>query len=155
MARHGSALAHLAARRKNKRKGATRPGKRRWRAPDLVKRDFPARQLNRKWFGDGTEIPTGEGKLYLASVTDVVSRRIVGFALSGHHDAQLVYGAVAVRGGQVHGVTSQPTSYAHLAVDSTVPEVAALATMTRPTPDDCNSSCRFVVAKALAGAWLD
>jgi putative transposase len=53
----------LAARRKKKRRPATRPGKGRWRAPDLVKRDFPASQLNRKWYGDGTEIPTGEGKL--------------------------------------------------------------------------------------------
>ena len=54
---------HLAARRKKKRKGTTRPGGGRWRAPDLVKRDFPASQLNRKWYGDGTEVPTGEGRL--------------------------------------------------------------------------------------------
>ena len=38
----------LAARRKKKRKSTTRPGKGRWRAPDLVKRDFPARQVNRQ-----------------------------------------------------------------------------------------------------------
>jgi putative transposase len=56
----------LAARQKNRRKGTTRPGKGRWRAPDLVKRDFPAEKINCKWFGDGTEIPTGEGKLYLS-----------------------------------------------------------------------------------------
>ena len=56
---------HLAARRKKKRKGTTRPGKGRWRAPDLVKRDFPAAQINKKWYGDGTEVPTDEGKLYL------------------------------------------------------------------------------------------
>jgi transposase InsO family protein len=49
----------LAARRKKKRRGTTGPGRGRWRAPDLVKRDFPARQLNRKWFGDGTQILTG------------------------------------------------------------------------------------------------
>jgi putative transposase len=99
---------HLAARRKKKRKGITRPGKGRWRAPDLVKRDFPATQINQKWYGDGTEIPTGEGKLYLASVLDMASRRVLGFALGEHHDAQLAYGAlamaVAVRGGQVPGV---------------------------------------------------
>ena len=53
---------HLAARRKNKRKGTTRPGKGRWRAPDLVKRDFPAAQINRKWYGDGTEILTDRGQ---------------------------------------------------------------------------------------------
>jgi putative transposase len=99
----------LAARRKKRRRSATRPGKGRWRAPDLVKRDFPAGQLNRKWFGDGTEIRTGEGKLYLASVLDMASRRVLGFALGEHHDAALAYGAlamaVAARGGQAPGVT--------------------------------------------------
>jgi putative transposase len=49
----------LAARRKKRRKATTRPGKGRWRAPDLVTRDFPAQQVTRKWYGDGTEIPTG------------------------------------------------------------------------------------------------
>jgi putative transposase len=97
----------LAARRKKKRRSTTRPGKGRWRAPDLVKRDFPAAKINQKWFGDGTEIGTGEGKLHLASVLDMGSRRVLGFALSEHHNAQLAYGAlamaVAVRGGQVPG----------------------------------------------------
>jgi putative transposase len=109
---------HLAARREHKRKATTRPGKTRWRAPDLVKRGFPAAQLNRKWYGDGTEIGTGEGKLHLASVLDMGSRRIVGFALREHHDAQLAYGALAmavtVRGGQVPGVilhTDQGSEY--------------------------------------------
>jgi putative transposase len=98
----------LAARQKKRRRATTRPGKGRWRAPDLVRRDFPARQLNRKWYGDGTEIPTGQGKLYLASVMDMASRRVLGFALGEHHDAQLAYSAlvmaVAARGGQVPGV---------------------------------------------------
>jgi putative transposase len=98
----------LAARRKRRRRSTTRPGKGRWRAPDLVKRDFPAKQVNRKWYGDGTEIPTSEGKLYLASVMDMASRRVLGHALGEHHDARLAYSAlvmaVAVRGGQVPGV---------------------------------------------------
>ena len=38
----------------------------------------------------------------------MASRRVLGFALSEHHDAQLAYGAlamaVAVRGGQAPGV---------------------------------------------------
>ena len=98
----------LAARRKKKRKATTRPGKGRWRAPDLVRRDFPAQEINVKWYGDHTEIPTEEGKLHLASVLDVGSRRVLGFALSEHHDARNAYGAlamaVAVRGGAVPGV---------------------------------------------------
>ena len=99
---------HLAARRRKRRKNTTRPGKARWRAPDLVKRDFPATGINQKWYGDGTGVPADEGKLYLASVLDMASRRLPGFALGEHHDAQLAYGALAmavtVRGGQVPGV---------------------------------------------------
>jgi putative transposase len=98
----------LAARRKKKRKATTRPGKGRWRAPDLVRRDFPAQKINQKWYGDHTEISTDEGKLHLASVLDVGSRRVLGFALGEHHDARNAYGAlamaVAVRGGAVPGV---------------------------------------------------
>jgi putative transposase len=98
----------LAARPKRRRKGTTRPGKGRWTAPDLVRRDFPAAAINVKWYGDGTDIDTDEGKLYLDSVLDVGSRRVLGFALGEHHDAELAYGAlvmaVAVRGGQVPGV---------------------------------------------------
>jgi putative transposase len=83
-----------------------------------VKRSFAAAAVNVKWYGDGTEIVTGEGKLYLASVLDMGSRRILGFALGGHHDAELAYGALAmafaVRGGQVPGVimhTDQGSEY--------------------------------------------
>jgi transposase InsO family protein len=109
----------LAARPKRKRRGTTRPGKGRWRAPDLVKRDFPAAGINHKWYGDGTEIATAEGKLHLASVLDMASRRLLGFSLGEHHDAQLAYGAlamaVAVRGGAVPGVIMH-TDYAGVAV---------------------------------------
>jgi putative transposase len=108
----------LAARPKRKRRGTTRPGRGRWRAPDLVKRDFPAAGINQKWYGDGTEIQTAEGKLHLASVLDMGSRRLLGFSLGEHHDAQLAYGAltmaVAVRGGAVPGVimhTDQGSEY--------------------------------------------
>ena len=70
----------LAARQKKRSKGATRPGKGRWRAPDLVRRNFPAAAINEKWYGDGTEIGTDEGTLYLDRVMDVGSRRVLGFA---------------------------------------------------------------------------
>jgi putative transposase len=129
----------LAARRKKKRRSTTRPGKGRWRAPDLVKRDFPARQVNRKWYGDGTEIPTGQGKLYLASVMDMASRRVLGFALGEHHDAQLAYSAlvmaVAVRGGQVPGVimhTDQGSEYTAKLVRQACARLGIAQSMGRP-----------------------
>jgi len=57
---------------------------------------------------DLTEIPTGEGSLYLASILDLNSRRCVGYALGAHHDADLAAAAlcvaIAVRGGDVAGV---------------------------------------------------
>jgi transposase InsO family protein len=130
---------HLAARRKRRRRSATRPGKGRWRAPDLVKRDFPATQINTKWYSDGTEIPTGEGKLYLASVLDMASRRVLGFALGEHHDAQLAYGAlamaVAVRGGQAPGVvfhTDQGSEYTAGALRSACGRLGIRQSMGRP-----------------------
>jgi putative transposase len=93
----------LRARPKRRRYQTTRPGRGRWRAADLVARDFAAATINHKWYGDGTEIGTEEGKLFLDSVLDVASRRIVGFAMSSHHDTDCAYGAlamaVAVRGG--------------------------------------------------------
>ena len=94
----------LVARPRRRRKSTTRQGKGRWRAPDLIRRDFPASKLNQKWYGDGTEIETDESKLYLDSVLDVRSRRVVGFAMDEHHDAELAHAAlamaVAVRGGK-------------------------------------------------------
>jgi putative transposase len=129
----------LAARRKKKRKSTTRPGRGRWRAPDLVKRDFPAQDINKKWYGDGTEIPTGEGKLYLASVLDMASRRVIGFAAGEHHDAQLAYGAlamaVAVRGGQVPGVilhTDQGSEYTARTVRAACERLGIRQSMGRP-----------------------
>jgi transposase InsO family protein len=111
----------LQARTRRRRRQTTRPGRGRWRAPDLVGRDFAADQVDHQWFGDGTEIVTDEGKLYLDTGLDMASRRIVGFAIGEHHDTQTGYGAlamaVAVRGGSpaVTGVilhTDQGREYA-------------------------------------------
>jgi putative transposase len=97
-------MTELGLRARPPRRHTTRPGRGRWRAPDLVRRDFTAEAINRTWFGDGTEINTEEGKLYLDSVLDLGSRRVIGFALSEHHDTDCAYGAlamaVAVRGGK-------------------------------------------------------
>jgi putative transposase len=94
----------LVARPKRRRRGTTRPGRGRWRAPDLIGRKFNTSRLNSKWYGDGTEIETDEGKLFLDSVLDMGSRRVIGFALGEHHDAPLAYDAltmaIAVRGGK-------------------------------------------------------
>ena len=93
---------------KRKRRSLTRPDKAAAPIPDLVKRDFAAGVINQRWCGDLTEIPTDEGKLYLATVLDLASRRLPGFAIGEHHDAPLAKAALCMaaadRGGQVAGV---------------------------------------------------
>lgn len=67
--------------------------------PDLVGRDFdvdphqPA-QLDRRWCGDITYIHTWEGWLYLATVIDLASRRVVGWAVADHMRTDLVADAL-------------------------------------------------------------
>ena len=103
MARQG-----LVARSKKRRKGLTRPDKKKRPFPDLLKRDFTAPEPNVKWCGDITEIPTDEGKLYLATALDLFSRRLLGYATSAHPDAvlagQAIKMALAARGGNIAGV---------------------------------------------------
>ncbi len=129
----------LVSRPRRRRKASTRPDGGRWRAPDLVRRGFAAARPDQKWFGDGTEIETGQGKLHLASVLDIFSRRVLGFALSEHHDAQLAYGAlamaVAVRGGQVAGVimhTDQGSEYTGLVFRQACQRLGIRQSMGRP-----------------------
>jgi transposase InsO family protein len=63
---------------------------------DLVRRDFAvnAAAVNTRWCGDITYIPTWEGWLYLATVLDIASRRVVGFALAEHLRTELVADAL-------------------------------------------------------------
>jgi putative transposase len=93
---------------KRKRRSLTRPEKEAAPIPDLVRRDFNAERVDQRWCGDLTEIGTDEGKLYLAIVLDLASRRLPGFAIGEHHDAPLARAALcmaaAVRGGNVAGV---------------------------------------------------
>ena len=97
----------LAGRKIRRRGGLTRPGKRPAFA-DFVRRDFTADAPDQVWCGDMTEIATGEGKLYLATVIDLFSRRLLGYAMGARHDAELVVAslnmAAATRGGDVKGV---------------------------------------------------
>jgi transposase InsO family protein len=93
----------LLARRIRRRNGLTRQDKTAPKFPDLLRRDFTAAAPNRRWVGDMTEIPTAAGKLYLATVLDLYSRRLLGAATGLHPDAELACSAiemaVAARGG--------------------------------------------------------
>lgn len=77
-------------------------------AEDRVKRDFNPPAPDVTWCGDITYLATGEGWLYLATVIDLFSRRVIGWSLTDHMRTSLVTDAlataVATRGGLVDGV---------------------------------------------------
>jgi len=81
----------------------TFPGPDGYQIPDLVGRRFEPGKPDVAWCQDITYIPTREGWLYLASVLDLGSRRLLGYSMAGHMRTELVLDAlkmaVAARGG--------------------------------------------------------
>ncbi|MEV0010742.1 IS3 family transposase [Streptomyces sp. NPDC047973] len=66
------------------------------KAPDLIRRDFTADRPNTKYVGDITYLPIEGGKFcYLATVIDLASRRLAGWAIADHMRADLVTDALA------------------------------------------------------------
>lgn len=63
-------------------------------APNLLQRDFLATAPNQKYVGDITYIWTQEGWMYLATVIDLFSRKVVGWAMESHMTATLVNDAL-------------------------------------------------------------
>ena len=61
---------------------------------DLVGRRFDPAGPDQLWVMDVTEHPTGEGKVYLATVIDAYSRRVVGWSIADHMRSELVVDAV-------------------------------------------------------------
>lgn len=119
MRTHGMAGRHL-----RRRVRTTIAGDDGFFIPDLVGRRFDAGAPDRAWCQDISYIATGEGWLFMASVLDLGSRRLVGYALDEHMRTDLVLDALRMaidaRGGEVHGVIahadrgSQYTSYDYL-----------------------------------------
>jgi putative transposase len=76
--------------------------------PDLVGRRFAPAAPDVVWCGDITYVATGEGWLYVASVLDLGSRRLLGYSMAEHMRTELVADALemaaAARGGQTAGV---------------------------------------------------
>jgi transposase InsO family protein len=66
-------------------------------ALDLIQRHFgPSEVLDARYVGDITYIATWEGFAYLATVIDLASRRVVGWALADHMHTELVSGALSM-----------------------------------------------------------
>mgnify|MGYP003376484871 FL=1 len=64
--------------------------------PDLVNRDFTADEPGLKLVGDITYIPTWQGWVYLATVLDCCTKKVVGYAMAEHMRTELVTDALAM-----------------------------------------------------------
>jgi transposase InsO family protein len=117
--RYGAPRVHAVLRRRGRRHGRKRVARlmrqagfkgraaKRWKKTtisdpaaaaraDLIRRNFTtdARQVNSRWCGDITYIRTWEGWLFLATVIDIASRRVVGFAIADHLRTELIADAL-------------------------------------------------------------
>ncbi|WP_433550553.1 IS3 family transposase [Micromonospora zamorensis] len=88
--------AELAGKSPRRWRATTIPDPNAGRRPDLVGRDFttdPA-AVDSRWCGDITYINTWQGWLYLATVIDLASRRVVGWAIADHLKTDLIDAAL-------------------------------------------------------------
>jgi len=142
MRAEGIVGAHVPARRRRDGDGVLGvAGVRAW--PDLLARDFSPAAPNQAWCADMKQISTDEGVLHLASVLDLYSRAIVGWAMGPVADAELVATAlemgVARRrpgDGLIHH-SDRGTQYTALAFTQRCAEAAIVQSNSRPgTPHD-------------------
>jgi transposase InsO family protein len=63
-------------------------------APNTLDQNFVADAPDQKWLCDITYIPTDEGFVYLASVLDCCSRKIIGWQMADHLRAELCLDAL-------------------------------------------------------------
>jgi transposase InsO family protein len=86
----------LAGLRLRRRVRTTVPEPADQRVPDLLGRDFTAEAPNRRYVGDITYLPIGDGSnLYLATVIDCFSRRLAGWAVAEHMRTDLIIDALS------------------------------------------------------------
>nr|WP_222273294.1 IS3 family transposase [Modestobacter marinus] len=114
----------------------TRPDPKAEAAPDRVDRKFVATAPNQLWVADVTYVPTVQGWLYLACVTDVFSRMVIGWSMASRRRTDLVVDAVAMavhrRGGHVPGVihhSDRGGEYSSHALERELRRHGALASM--------------------------
>ena len=106
-------------------------------APNLLKQAFTATAPNTVWLADITDVPTGEGWLYLAAVLDLATRKTVGWAMRHHMRAELPLAALMMaaqrqrpRAGLIHH-SDRGSQYAAEVYRKQLTAMAATPSMSR------------------------
>jgi putative transposase len=63
-------------------------------APNLLNQNFKVTRANYAWVSDITYIPTGEGWLYLAAVTDLYHKKVIGWSMDETMTKELAINAL-------------------------------------------------------------
>jgi putative transposase len=115
----------------------TIPDRRKAAAPDHLERDFTATRPDQKWVADITYVPTHEGWLFLAGVSDCYSRKLIGWSMRDTLEAQLVADAIAMAiarrqppPGVIHH-SDRGAQYGSLLVGRTLRDAAIIPSMGR------------------------
>lgn len=80
---------------RRRRRNLTKPDPGAAAVPDLLRRDFTAPMPGLKLIGDISCFPTNEGWLYLATVLDLCSKELIGYAIAPHMRASLAVDAIS------------------------------------------------------------
>jgi transposase InsO family protein len=133
-------------------------------APDLLGRDFTAKRPDTRWVGDITYLRVADRFLYLATVLDLHSRRLIGWSLANHARAELacdaLQAAVATRGSKVRGVlfhTDHGTQYTAAAFADVCDHHGVVQSMGRigDSLDNAAAESFFATLKRELGARWD
>lgn len=106
-------------------------------AGNLLDRQFKAERPNQKWVSDVTFIPTREGWLFLSTVLDLYSRKIIGWSMSERNTTELITDALQMalsRRGNVEGVllhSDRGVQYASIEYQSLLKAHGIVCSMSR------------------------
>nr|WP_106976907.1 IS3 family transposase [Streptomyces violaceoruber] len=138
------------------------------KAADLIGRDFTAAVVNTKYVGDITYLPLAGGKfLYLATVIDLASRRLAGWAIADHMRADLVIDALTAaercRGSLAGAVmhTDHGTQYTSRAFADACRQAGVIQSMSavgssadNALAESFNATCKREILQG-RGSWAD
>ncbi len=147
-----------------KKRFTTHPDAAAVRAPDLVKRDFTATRPNHKWVADFTYCSTWSGVVYVAFITDVFSRRIVGWKAARTMHSSLVVDALNMaawtrRGIDIDGVICHSDAggqYTSIAYTDRLDDIGAAPSIGTVGDSYDNAMAESVIAlfKSSTLVWL-
>lgn len=145
---------------RRRRRGLTRADRKAAPSPDLVGRDFTATETGTKLVSDITYLPKLAGWRYLATVIDLATREVVGYAMADHHRAGLVVDALRMAAGR-GGLTGGCIAHSDR---GSAPSTQAFEVPRRPSrqtgerspkafPARTGATGRCPGASCISGAW--